>query len=413
MTKHKKKRDSRRRPILPSRGAPGRTGGRLVSLQAEELGRSLSSLTRDQLLQRLERNLLGAIALRNEPEFADFFFDGDAVLEVTASHLDRYEARLTELEKRGDREALQELYDLMRIDVVAELVTSEVRRDLQERTRRCIERLKQGREADKLEMALYVDVLLSGQDKVIPLGLCGLFTAIYEDSLRRVETIGEAEQALRKALADLLPEGRDLDAVELLAAVERPEVVARFTQILESHPGLRDQIEQDLDRMIEEVGQAIHDGKIAATFFTEEEVLRIFADLALVLGEAVSSPKPPDQQAVMETLTALMEQNLSEIMTRERSEQFRLYLQKAGSAFQRSADRQQKKLGVRLLLAAETLKVWEPGKHPLVFEVYLAQLKQIQEEGITRGWSAERQALFQRLVAERQGAASSEEGAAP
>ena len=87
---------------------------------------------------------MGVIALGDEPEFAGSRFDDEEVVEVTVRYLKRYEARLNALLNRGDRGADRELYDLMRIDVISELVTPEVQRGFQERSRRCRERF--GRE---------------------------------------------------------------------------------------------------------------------------------------------------------------------------------------------------------------------------------------------------------------------------
>jgi len=192
MSKHKKPRGGPRKPILPARDKQVRPVAE-VSSQALALGAQLSRLTPDQWKERLARNLLGAIALRDEPEFADFHFDEETVIKAMVHHIERYGARLNALVAEGKLDAARELYDDMRIDVIAELVTPEVRRDLQERAGRCLARLKRGQDANKIEMALYVGTLLSGGDETVPLGLCGLFTAIYEDSSRRATELYEVE----------------------------------------------------------------------------------------------------------------------------------------------------------------------------------------------------------------------------
>jgi hypothetical protein len=400
MAKHKKHGGGARKPILPSRSSQGRPASE-ASAQARERGRELAGLTPDQFKQRLERNLLGSIALRDEPEFADFRFDDEEVVEVTVRHLKRYEARLNALLNRGDREAGRELYDMMRIDIIADLVTPEVRRDLQERIRRCRERLKQGREADKLEMTLYVDLLLSGQDKVIPLGVCGLLTAIYEDSHRQALEDFQAQQALRDELADVLPLRETSDATQLLALAAQPEVVAQVTKSLEAHPDQRTRLERDMDRMIAEVSRAIRSGQVPATFFTDEEVLRTYADAYHSLGGALDRRNPPDGRALAESFLKLMQRNLVELITPDRNIQFRRYLEDIGHELARSGDRKRQKLGLQLALAAGTLDTWELGKHPFLYEVYLAQAKQMQEHGLTSASSSEREAIFERLVAER------------
>lgn len=408
MSKHKKQG-----AILPKRSAQTRPVVE-ASHQALARGQELAGLTPGQFEQRLERNLLGAIALRDEPEFADFRFDDRDVVEVTVRHQKRYEARLKALLNSGDREALRELYDMMRIDIIAELVTPAVRSDLRERIRRCRERLKQGREADKLEMTLFVDLLLSGQDKVIPLGLCGLLTAIYEDSHRQALDDFESRLALRDELADLLPMHKALDTTQLLALAAQPEVVERVTRTVEAHPELRARMERDMDRLIEDVEQAIRRGDIPARFFTDEEVLIPLADAFHAFGGREALQDVPrgaaNARAHAQTLLNLMQKSLAEIITLERNRLFREYLETIGRELAQSGNRARRKLGAQLTLAAATLDTWELGTHPLLYRVYATQTKEMMEHGLAGGASPERNALFARLVAERSGEAADENG---
>jgi len=160
MPKKKKHRRGPRKTVHPTSGPRSRRAAE-VSAQALALGQQFIGLTPDQFIPRLERGLLGAVALRHEQEFEDFHFDTDHVLEATARHLERYQARFEAI-REDDVEAARELYDEMRIDIIADLVTPTVRQDLQKLADQCLDRLKRGRDADKLEMALYVNGLLGG-----------------------------------------------------------------------------------------------------------------------------------------------------------------------------------------------------------------------------------------------------------
>jgi|GEM_PF-2213235 len=198
-----------------------------------------------------------------------------------------------------------------------------------------------------------------------------------------------------------LPRFETSDAERVLALAKEPEVVAQVTQTLEAHPELRARMERDLDRMIEHVGQAIRRGDIPATFFTDEEILITYADTYNALGDVIGTTKTLDGPAMGRKLFEFMQSNLVTIITPERNRQFRQYLESIGREMARSADRTQEKLGMQLALAAATLDSWELGKHPFLYEVYVAQAKGIQEHGLAEGSSPEREALFRRLIAER------------
>ncbi len=397
MSKHKKQRGA----ILPKRSQQARPPAE-ISREAAALGAELKRQTPDQFQERLMAGLLRAIELREEPEFADFYFDDQQLREALEHHVKRYQKRMDALIEQNKLQAARELYDHLRIDVIAELVTPAVRQDLQARTDRCLARLRRGAESDKLEALTYARTLLAGMDQTLPLGLCGLFTAIYEDSRQRALASLGVELDLRDQIASFMPGSREMpDAEQLLALAERPEVVAQVTQTMEAHPELRARMERDMDRMIEDVGKAIRRGDIPARFFTDEEILITYADVFNAVGGLSGAKKGPSASVMGQKLSEAMQKNLAAIITPERNRLFRQYLETIGREMAHSGDRTRQRLGMQLTLAAATLDTWELGKHPFLYEVYVAQTKAMQDHGLAGGFSPEREALFRRLIVER------------
>lgn len=399
MSKRKKRRRRSRKRARSARG-PQTQHAAEVSPQARALGRQFIDLPSDQFIERLERGMLGAVALRHEPEFEDFYFDDDHVLEATNRHLERYQARFGAMSE-DDVEATRQLYDEMRIDIIADLVTPEVRRDLQERADRCLDRLKRGRDTGKMEMALYASGLLAGMDQTLPLGLCGLFTAIYEDSRQRAMKVYEAQQTLGDKIAGWLPRGGKLDVEQVLALAQQPEVVAQFTETLEAYPELRANLEKDIDQVISEVGQAIRRGELPVDFFTDEEIILSYADLYNALGEMVEQRKTLDQETIAHKFLELMRRNLVELVTSERNQQFRQRLEAIAQEMVRSDDRKRQEMGMKLSIAASTMDTWEPGQHPFLYDAYFYQAEQMQKQRLTGGASPEQETQFRQLLAER------------
>lgn len=399
MSKKKKHHKGSRKTVHPIRGQRTQRAAEIPPL-AIDLSQQLTGLTPDQLKDRLERAFLGAIALRNEPEFQDFYFEANHVLEATARHVERYKARFEAL-GNDNMDAARQLYDEMRIDIIADLVTPAVRRDLQERADRCLARLRRGRDADKLEMALYAHGLLTGMDRTLPLGLCGLFTSIYEDSRKRAIQTYEVEEALLDKITGWLPQKGKPDMEQLLTLAQRPEVAAEFAQILEIHPELRSSLEKDIDQVNKEVGQAIQRGELLTGFFTDEEILLTYADLFSTLEDTLRRGKTPDREIVGRKYMELMLRNVPKMITPERSQQFRQRLEATAHEMASSNNRERQEMGAKLSLAATTLDAWELGRHPLFYDAYLHQAEQIQKQGLASDASAEQSALFQQLLTER------------
>ena len=153
----------------------------------------------DYLQDNFIRIMQGCAILRQEPEFADLYFEPRQTLETAARHFPRFRRRLVRAARRGT-EAATTTYDNYRIAVLDDLDTPQFRCQLQHRLEQCMDRLNCGCDADKIEMALFLSVLLGDKASklvkgkgALPLGVYGLVTTIYEDSFDRA--MGEMDDA--------------------------------------------------------------------------------------------------------------------------------------------------------------------------------------------------------------------------
>jgi len=399
----KKKKRQHEKHAKRARGAPSQRTPTPSPQAVAAITTQFANLRPHEFLVRMEAGLLGSWVLRQEPEFKDLYFDSDQLVKALASHAPKYKDRLEELMRKGDEEKFHQLYDELRIDIIADLVTTTVRRDLQERTKRCLQRLARGQDTDKLEMAVFADLLLSDENPGLPLGVCGLFTAIYEDSRQQTAGVFQAWESLEESMSGLFP-GRkptEVSPEEWLAAAEKPEAVAQITQVLAQHPELRASMEKDYDRLIEEVREDILDGKIRLDFFTEEEAMIAYADLFNALSGDLRHGKMPNKEAVGRKFVDLMRHDLAQLLTPERNRQFFQRLETLAQKLTQAKDREQQKMGMKLQLAARSMDRWDLGKHPLIEAAYIYQCQQAQERGLAGGATAERNERFARLVAER------------
>ncbi len=394
MAKKKRQHSDRKKKRLATRPP--------ASPQAMALGQQFVGQTPDQFMARLERGLMGSWVLRQEQEFSDFYFDPDSLLNSLVRHQERYEARFAALGEINDknRDIAHQLYDEFRIDVIADLVTLEVRSDLQKRAERCRARLQRGQDTDRLEMILYVSTLLSQAKPLLPLGVCALFTVIFEESKEQALKIEEGHEALVAQITAQLPKGAEPDMEQLLAIAQQPDRMAQFLETLDTHPETRASLERDMDRMIDEVSEAVRYGKLPLDLFTEDEVLLTYADLFIAL-ESKSPKKRLDKEANARLLVDAMKRNLNELVTPARNRQIRQKLDALSSEMQRSSDQARQKMGAKLFVVASTLDSWAPGKHPLVVSAYVYQAEQMRAERMSGGNSADWTERMAQLVAER------------
>jgi hypothetical protein len=252
MAKRKKRASRQRRST--GRQAPVRP----VSEAAKRVTQRIATAGPEYLSDNFIRVMRGSADLRADKEFASFHLEPLPLLMAAARRFPRFRRRL----KRATRqrpEKILSLYDDYRIAVLNDLDTPELRRQLQKRIGRCLDRLKYGHDEAKIENAMFLSVLLSdktgemlGKRRAIPLGAYGLVTVIYEDSFdRAMETIPRAREIVGAELYELWclkHREEDLAAIEstveglgtfeeLAARLESDRALARAWQRQERHLG--------------------------------------------------------------------------------------------------------------------------------------------------------------------------------
>lgn len=103
----------------------------------------------DYLMKNLIRIMTDSVQLAEEPEFLDLYLDDRKTNQVTERWFKKYEKRLAEAEKEGS-DAYHEVFDEMRIEVVAELAIPAFRRDVDERLQVLLDRLMASENLEKL-----------------------------------------------------------------------------------------------------------------------------------------------------------------------------------------------------------------------------------------------------------------------
>lgn len=147
---------------------------------AQIIAQRIASGGVDYLKQNLIHIMTDSVQLAEEPEFIDLYLDNEKTADVTERWLKKYEKRLAAAEKKGPDE-YHEVFDEMRIEVVAELASPAFRKDVDKRLQSLLDRLMTTDDLEKLEVVMLLKPLLGM--KSAPWGLCGLILAIYNRTM--------------------------------------------------------------------------------------------------------------------------------------------------------------------------------------------------------------------------------------
>jgi hypothetical protein len=198
------------------------------------------------LTENFIRLMQSSADLRSEPEFAGLYLDPVPLLEAAARHFPRFRRRARRLMSRRAGRTVS-LYDDYRIAVLADLDTPELRRELQGRLGRCLDRLKYSEEEAEIEAAILTSMFLSDEasqvlkgKKSLPLGLYGLVTTLYEDSFdRAMEVVPGARVVVGEDLYALwCDEHQEEDLALIGATVEKLGSFEEFASLCESDDAL-------------------------------------------------------------------------------------------------------------------------------------------------------------------------------
>jgi len=228
------------------------------------------------------RILQDCVALRQESEFADLYFEPEQTLEASVRHFPRFERRLKRAVRRGT-EAVASAYDDYRIAVLNDLDSPQFRRQLQRRLGRYIDRLKHSHDTEKFEVALFVSVLLSdkankivGKKEALPLGVYGLVTVIYEDSFdRAMEETDDARAVVGDDLYTMwCAKHSEEDMESITAAIGQISTFEELAARIETNPALALAWKRQEEYLIKELESGI--ARVGLTFtpslFTSDEV---------------------------------------------------------------------------------------------------------------------------------------------
>jgi hypothetical protein len=267
----------------------------------------------EYLMQNAIRIMTDSEKLAEEPEFVDFNLDGVKAANVSQRWLKKYEKRLAEAKMKSSDE-YHEVYDEMRIEVIAELATPSFHKEVDERLQKILDRLMASDDLEKLEMVLLLKPLLGL--KSVPWGICGLILAIYNRSLHQAFQEYKVEVDVYDAVVEALQEESEekIDVINLSETPGKLEQLAK--KFFTAKPGLRERAEKQILDMIEAFEKELAEGKIALDLFTQEELVLPFQRLQAEFGEPFSQVQPREEmrQRVMDAIR----QAINEMMTPER-----------------------------------------------------------------------------------------------
>ena len=383
--------------------------GRPVSTAVTEVVERIAAAGPGYFEDNFVRLMTGSAVLRQEPEFADFFLDSRRTLDAAARHYPRLGRRLRRVARRGGEGAVL-AYDDYRIAVLNELDTLEFRQEVQRRLARCMDRLKRGHDAAKVEMVLFLTLLL-GPDafkmirgkKLLPLGLCGLVTMLYEDSFdRAMETIPEARDIIGETLYALwCARHHHEDMAIINAAVEQinafEELAVRQemdTTLARAWRRQESYLIEELQAYVAQEGLSIEPG-----FFTPEEAA---LPLAMMERRYWNKPWSPSRYSALLTVINVVRcirETLDEIVSPEKIAEMGRGLKSLGQMCLKADDERLRSLVPHVQAAIHHLQSEaRPSHNQVATTLYVMSLSAaMDEESLSPQW----QRFFERVQKSR------------
>lgn len=275
--------------------------------------------------------MIDSAKLAEEIEFRDLYLDGEKAAQVTERWLKKYDKRLEAARKKGP-DKYHKAADEMKIDVIAELAAPAFRKEVDQRLQTLMDRLMTGRDTTKLETVMMLTPAL--RMKSIPWGLCGLILEIYNRTMQRAMQEHEENQGVFDAVVEALKaEGEEkIDIFTILKHPDKLEQVGK--KIFEAQPGLRQRTEKQIWEMVEAFEDALGQGDVELSLFSEEELMLPFQRIQAEFGEPFTQVQPSEE--IRERIFESVRQALSEIMTPERFRRFREEVDKTATNWLRT-----------------------------------------------------------------------------
>jgi hypothetical protein len=272
----------------------------------------------DYLMQNFIRIMIDSAQLAELPEFTNFYLDSEKTTRVTELWLKKYKKRLAAAETKG-QDAYEEVFDEMRIEVVAELATPTFRKEVDGRLQTLLDRLMLTNDLEKLEMVMLLKPLLSINS--IPWGLCGLILAIYNRTMQRAMQEFEEDESVYDSVVEAL-KADGIDDLDILTILEHPDKLEQVGQkLFEAQPELRQRAEKQIWKMVEDFEDKLAQGNVDLSLFSEEELMLPFQRIQAQFGGPLTQAQPSEETRE-HTFDAIL-QAITEIMTPERYRRFR------------------------------------------------------------------------------------------
>ena len=284
----KRNRKSHAKTLLPALQHQARK----TSPAAQIVVNRLASGGVDYIKQNLIRIMTDSVKLAEEPEFIDLYLDDETAAEASQRWLKKYKKRLAAAEKKSP-DAYHEVYDEMRIEVVAELATPAFRKDVDERLQALLDRLMTTEDLEKLEMVLLLKPLLGM--KSVPWGSCGLIMGIYNRTMQKAIQEYEEDQGVYAAVVEAFKaEGED--SVDVVKIIESPEKLEQIWQkLFAAKPGLRQRAEKQVWDMANAFEKELAEGKVTLDLFTQVELVLPVQRLQAEVGELLTQEQPTEE----------------------------------------------------------------------------------------------------------------------
>ena len=387
----KKRSRGKRKKSSPAAGRPASTA-------VTEVIERIAAAGPDYFQDNFGRLMIDSAILRQEPEFADLYFDSRQTLQAAARHFPRLSRRLRRVARRAGEGAIV-VYDDYRIAVLNDLDSPQFRQELQRRLARCTDRLKHGHDADKIEIALFLALFLMpetrkavGGKKPLPLGVCGLVTTIYEDSFdRAMAEIPEARDTIGDTLYDLwCARHNKEDMVVIRAVVEQIDDFEELAVRVEADSTLARAWQRQESYLIEEFQTLIAQTglSIEPSFFTPDEAA---LPLAMMEERYWNKPWSPSRHfaalAMLNFMRCLFEA-VDEIVSPERMTQMSQGLKSLGQMCLQADDERLRSLVPNIQAAIHHLQSEAmPSRNKVVTTLYLMSLSMtMADESLSPQW---------------------------
>lgn len=323
-----RKRHKKKQPKTPALAPLNRAGK--VSPTAQEVANRIASGGVDYLMQNLIHIMHDSHQLAEEPEFINLYLDGEKTVQVTEHWLKKYDKHLAAAEKKGPDEYHQ-VFDEMRMEVVAELATPAFRKDVDERLQALLDRLMAANDIEKLEMVMLLKPLLGMKE--IPWGLCGLILSIYTRTMQRTMQEYEEEKEVFEELLEAI-KSEEGDIADLAKLLDAPEKLEQLGQKVLAKPDLRERAENQIWNMVKTFEKELFDGKVVLNLFTQEELYLPFQRLQAELEGKIDIASQGDEETAGKIFNVIR-QTIVEIMTPERLQRFRSDVQSTAKTWWR------------------------------------------------------------------------------